>query len=290
VTGDAGAATARERAKAARQARQAGDPFPLPAGDAPPMDDATRGALVEYLLRLGDDRLVLGHRLSEWCGHAPILEEDIALANIALDLIGQATLLLKLAGETEDAGRDENALAFLRDETAFRNALIVELPRGDFAVTIVRQLLVSTAALHQLDALVRSSHPVLAGIAAKALKETRYHVRHAADWTLKLGDGTDESHRRAQDALDELWRYAGELFLADEVDARLAAAGIAPDPAALEPAWRAQLLELLERATLHVPEVSWVQRGGRAGRHTEHLGHLLAEMQVLQRTHPGAAW
>jgi ring-1,2-phenylacetyl-CoA epoxidase subunit PaaC len=254
------------------------------------MDDATRLALVEYLLRLGDDRLVLGHRLSEWCGHAPILEEDIALANIALDLVGQATLLLKLAGETEGAGRDENALAFLRDATDFRNALIVELPRGDFAVTIVRQLLVSTAAMHHLDALRRSAHPVLAGIAAKALKETRYHVRHAAEWTVKLGDGTDESRRRAQAALDDLWRYSGELFLADEVDARLAAAGIAPDPAALEPAWRAQVLDVLGRATLRAPEVSWMQRGGRAGRHTEHLGHMLAEMQVLQRTHPGATW
>jgi ring-1,2-phenylacetyl-CoA epoxidase subunit PaaC len=290
VSEGASAATARERAKAAREARQAGDPFPLPPGDAPPMDDATRGALVEYLLRLGDDRLVLGHRLSEWCGHAPILEEDIALANIALDLIGQATLLLKLAGETEDAGRDENALAFLRGETEFRNALLVELPRGDFAVTIVRQLLVSTAALHQLDALRRSSHPVLAGIAAKALKETRYHVRHAADWTLKLGDGTEESHRRAQAALDDLWRYSGELFLGDEIDARLAAAGMAPEPASLEPAWRAQVLDVVARATLRVPDVTWMQRGGRAGRHTEHLGRMLAEMQVLQRTHPGASW
>jgi ring-1,2-phenylacetyl-CoA epoxidase subunit PaaC len=290
VSEDAGAATARERAKAAREARQAGDPFPLPPGEAPPMDDAMRAALVEYLLRLGDDRLVLGHRLSEWCGHAPILEEDIALANIALDLIGQATLLLKLAGETEGAGRDENALAFLRGETEFRNVLLVELPKGDFAVTIVKQLLVSTASLHHLDALRRSSHPVLAGIAAKALKETRYHVRHAADWTVKLGDGTEESHRRAQAAVDDLWRYAGELFLADEVEARLSAVGMAPDPASLEPAWREQVLDVLGRATLRVPEVTWMQRGGRAGRHTEHLGHMLAEMQVLQRTHPGATW
>ena len=287
---DTSAATARARAKEARAARQAGDPFPLPAGEAPPMDEPTRAALVEYLLRLGDDRLVLGHRLSEWCGHAPILEEDIALANIALDLIGQATLFLKLAGETEDEGRDENALAFLRESADFRNALVVELPRGDFAFTIVRQLLVSAAALHQLDALRQSAHPVLAGIAAKALKETRYHVRHAADWTLKLGDGTDESHRRAQAALDELWRYTGELFMTDPVDERLVAAGLVPDAASLEPRWREQVLDVLSRATLAVPETAWMQRGGRAGRHTEHLGPMLAEMQVLQRTHPGAQW
>lgn len=254
------------------------------------MDDATRAALVEYLLRLGDDRLVLGHRLSEWCGHAPILEEDIALANIALDLVGQATLLLKLAGQIEGEGRDENALAFLRDATAFRNALVAELPKGDFAFTIVRQLLVSTASLHTLDALRTSTHPELAAIAAKALKETRYHVRHAADWVVKLGDGTDESHRRAQAALDELWRYSGEMFMTDEVDERLAAVGIAPDTAALEPRWREQVLDVLRRATLAVPEESWMQRGGRTGRHTEHLGHMLAEMQVLQRAHPGASW
>jgi ring-1,2-phenylacetyl-CoA epoxidase subunit PaaC len=257
---------------------------------SPALDDATRAALFEYLLRLGDDRLVLGHRLSEWCGHAPILEEDIALANIALDLIGQATLLLKLAGETEDAGRDENALAFLRDGRDFRNALLVELPKGDFAFTIVRQVIASTAAFHQLDALRGSAHPVLAGIAAKAVKETRYHVRHAADWVLKLGDGTEESRLRAQAALDELWRYAGELFLPDAVDDALAAAGLAPDLAALEPAWRGQLAELFGRATLVLPEVTWTQRGGRAGRHSEHLGLMLAEMQVLQRTHPGASW
>ena len=290
MSDDANAVTARERAKEAREARQAGDPFPLPAGDPPPMDEATRAALVEYLLRLGDDRLVLGHRLSEWCGHAPILEEDIALANIALDLIGQATLLLKLAGATEDAGRDENALAFLRDATEYRNALVVELPRGDFAFTIVRQFLVSTAAYFQLEGLARSAHPALAGIAAKALKETRYHVRHSAEWVLRLGDGTEESHARAQAALDELWRYTGELFLGDEVDERLAAAGLAPGVAAAEPRWRAQVDDVLGRASLRIPAVGWMQRGGRQGRHTEHLGHLLTEMQILPRSHPGARW
>jgi len=170
-----------------------------------------------YVLRLGDDRLVLGHRLSEWCGHAPILEEDIALANIALDLIGQATLLLGLAGKLEGAGRDADALAYLRDAIDYRNALLVELPKGDFGVTIVRQLFYGVFALLQADALQRSTNAELAGIAAKAVKELRYHVRHSADWVLKLGGGTEESHRRTQTAVDDLWRYTGELFLADDV-------------------------------------------------------------------------
>jgi ring-1,2-phenylacetyl-CoA epoxidase subunit PaaC len=240
-------------------------------------------ALVQYLLRLGDDRLVLGHRLSEWCGHAPILEEDIALANIALDLIGQATLFLGLAG-------DADALAYLRDAIDYRNVLMVELPRGDFAFTIVRQFLFSAAALQQLDGLSRSADEALAGIAAKALKETRYHVRHAGDWVIKLGDGTEESHGRAQQALDQLWRFTGEMFLTDAVDQALIERGIAPDLAALEPAWRAQVTDVLQRATLTIPDVGYMQRGGRVGRHTEHLGHLLTEMQVLQRSYPGATW
>jgi len=240
-------------------------------------------ALVQYLLRLGDDRLVLGHRLSEWCGHAPILEEDIALANIALDLIGQATLFLGLAG-------DADALAYLRDAIDYRNVLMVELPRGDFAFTIVRQFLFSAAALQQLDGLSRSADEALAGIAAKALKETRYHVRHAGDWVIKLGDGTEESHGRAQQALDQLWRFTGEMFLTDAVDQALIERGIAPDLAALEPAWRAQVTDVLQQATLTIPDVGYMQRGGRVGRHTEHLGHLLTEMQVLQRSYPGATW
>ena len=246
--------------------------------------------LVEYLLRLGDDRLVLGHRLSEWCGHGPILEEDIALANIALDLVGQATLLLDLAARTEGKGRDADTLAYFREAVDYRNALLVELPRGDFAVTIVRQLLFGTFALHQWDALQRVAHPDLAGIAAKGLKETKYHVRHAADWTLKLGDGTEESHARAQRALDDLWRYTGELFVADDVERTLAADHLAADPSTLESAWRAQVGEVLERATLTIPEAGWMQRGGREGRHTEHLGHMLAEMQIVARSFPGARW
>lgn len=238
-------------------------------------------ALRTYCVRLADDRLVLGHRLSEWCGHAPILEEDIALANIALDLIGQANLFYGLAG-------DPDQLAYLRDAIDYQNALIVELPKGDFAFTIIRQFLFSAAALYQMEALSRSTNVDLGGIAAKATKETRYHVRHAGDWVLKLGDGTDESHRRAQDALNALWRYTGELFLMDAVDEALIAERVVPR---LDPApWRETVTDVIHRATLTVPDDGYMQRGGRQGRHTEALGHLLSEMQILQRSHPGAKW
>ena len=246
-------------------------------------------ATFQYLLRLGDDRLILGHRLSEWCGHAPILEEDIALANIALDLIGQASLLLGLAAKIQGQG-DADALAYLRDAVEFRNALLVELPKGDFAVTIVRQLFYSVFGLLQAEALQRSSNQELAGIAAKALKEFRYHVRHSADWVLKLGGGTAESRSRTQRAVDDLWRYTGELFLADDVDRVAAAAKTGVDPSTLESAWSEAVRGVLERAGLTIPETSYMQRGGRTGRHTEHLGHLLSEMQILARSHPGASW
>lgn len=246
--------------------------------------------LVEYFLRLGDDRLVLGHRLSEWCGHAPILEEDIALANIALDLVGQANLLLTLAAKTEDKGRDADGLAYLRDAIDYRNALLVELPNGDFAVTIARQFLFSSYALLQADALRQSAHNDLAGIAAKMHKEAKYHVRHSGEWILKLGDGTDESHARLQSAIDHLWRYTGELFLGDDLERRLSDARIAVDSSTLQRSWSDQVLDVLRRSGIEIPEVKWMQRGGRLGRHTEHLGHMLGEMQVLQRQHPGATW
>ena len=243
-----------------------------------------------YLLRLGDDRLVLGHRLSEWCGHGPILEEDIALANVALDLIGEATLLLKLAGQLEGKGRSEDALAYFRDAIDYRNALLVELPVGDFAFTIVRQLLFSVFSLLQMEALQRSTNADLAGIAAKAVKEARYHVRHSAQWVVTLGDGTDESHARAQRAVDDLWRYTGELFMADAIDRDAAAQGVGIDPSTLAEPWRVQVEDVLHRATLTIPSVTYMQRGGRDGRHTEHLGHMLAEMQIVARSHPGATW
>ena len=251
---------------------------------------ATTEAFFPYLLRLGDDRLVLGHRLSEWCGHGPILEEDIALANVALDLIGEATLLLKLAGQVEGKGRNEDALAYFRDAIEYRNALLVELPKGDFAYTIVRQLLFSVFSLLEMQALQRSIDTDLAGIAAKAVKESRYHVRHSAQWVITLGDGTDESHARAQSALDDLWRYTGELFLADDTDREVVSAGLGVDPSTLADGWRAQIEDVIRRATLAVPTSGYMQRGGRDGRHTEHLGHMLAEMQIVARSHPGATW
>ncbi|MGH7561814.1 MAG: 1,2-phenylacetyl-CoA epoxidase subunit PaaC [Gemmatimonadales bacterium] len=246
--------------------------------------------LFEYLLRHGDDRLVLGHRLSEWCGHGPILEEDIATANIALDLLGQATMFLMLAGAIEGAGRDEDALAYWRDERDFRNLQLAELPRGDFGFTIVRQFLWSAFAHHHLQALSRSSHVELAGIAAKAHKEALYHLRHTAEWVLRLGDGTDESHRRAQQALDALWPWTGELFHQDEVERALAAEGVVPDPESLREPWTAMVTAQLTRATLAIPSAPMRMTGGRIGRHSEHLGHMLAEMQIVARSHPGAKW
>jgi ring-1,2-phenylacetyl-CoA epoxidase subunit PaaC len=249
-----------------------------------------QASFFEYLLRFGDDRLVLGHRLSEWCGHGPILEEDIALTNMALDLIGQANLLLQRAGEVEGKGRDQDALAYLREAIEYRNALMVELPKGDFGFTIVRQFLFSTYALHQWQALASCVDADLAGIAAKALKETRYHVRHCADWVLRLGDGTDESHARAQRALDELWRYTGELFETDDVERTLAGERRGVESHTLLQAWEHDVHEVITRAALHIPEPGYMQRGGRCGRHTEHLGHMLAEMQILPRSFPGASW
>jgi len=244
----------------------------------------------EYLLRLADDRLVLGHRLSEWCGHAPILEEDIALANIALDLIGQASMLLKLAGEVEGKGRTEDALAYFRDAIEFRNVQLVELPNGDFAVTIVRQFLFDAWDVLVLERLMGASNKTLAGIAAKALKEAKYHLRHTAEWVRMLGDGTAESHARAQRALDDLWPYAAELFLADEIDAQAVASGSGVDAEALRDRWRQTVDRVLSEATLVVPKDGFAPRGGRIGRHTEHLGRMLADMQSLARAHPGATW
>jgi ring-1,2-phenylacetyl-CoA epoxidase subunit PaaC len=247
-------------------------------------------SIAEYVIRLGDDRLILGHRLSEWCGHGPILEEDIAIANVALDLIGQANLLLDVAGREEGRGRSADALAYFREGVEFRNALMMELPRGDFAFTTARQFLVSVFEVLHLEKLQSSKHADLAGIAAKALKETRYHARHSADWMLKMGDGTAESHQRAQAAIDDLWRFTGELFESDALEQQLVADGIAVDRRSLRDAWRHEVTRVLNAATLNVPDDGFMQRGGREGRHTEHLGHLLAEMQIVARSYPGADW
>jgi ring-1,2-phenylacetyl-CoA epoxidase subunit PaaC len=248
-------------------------------------------ALVEYLLRLGDDRLVLGHRLSEWCGHAPILEEDIALSNIALDLLGQAARFLALAGELEGRGRDADALAFSRGPTELRNVQLVEQPNGDFAQTIVRQVLFDTANVAVLEQLASSSHAGLGELAAQAAKETRYHVRHGRDWFLRLGDGGAESHARMQRALDALWVFTPELFEADAVDAELCRAGVAADLAPVRAAGHRELSALTAQATLRLPaDPPFPATGGRHGVHTEHLDHLLSEMQCVARAHPGASW
>jgi ring-1,2-phenylacetyl-CoA epoxidase subunit PaaC len=243
---------------------------------------------VHQLLCRGDDALILGHRLSEWTGHAPTLEEELALANIALDLIGQARALYSHAGII--TGHTEDQIAYLRDADAWRNCLLVELPNGDFAVTIARLLLFSALADPFWRAATGSTEPGIAAIAAKAEKETAYHLRHAGEWLIRLGDGTAQSHRRAQTALEELWPYSGELFATDAADTALIAARIIPDPASLRETWNTTIADILSRATLARPAAGWMQSGGRTGRHTEHLGHLLAEMQHLQRAHPGAKW
>jgi ring-1,2-phenylacetyl-CoA epoxidase subunit PaaC len=246
--------------------------------------------LFEYLLRLGDDRLVLGHRLSEWCGHGPILEEDIALANMALDLIGHANSILKFAGETEGKGRDQDALAYFREAVAYRNALIVELPKGDFAFTIMRQFLFDTYSVLMWDALASCGNEQLAAIAAKCLKEDKYHLRHSSEWVIRLGDGTQESHDRAQRALNDLWRYTGELFTSDAIDEAMVKEGIVADLAAIQSRWNTMVADVVARATLVLPTDGAQRRGGRTGRHTEYLGHMLAEMQIVARSHPGASW
>jgi len=246
--------------------------------------------LFQYLLRLGDDRLVLGHRLSEWCGHGPILEEDIALANIALDLIGQATLYLKLAGETEGKGRSEDDLAYFRDAIDYRNVQLVELPKGDYAFTIVRQFCFDVFSYHVLEQLQSSRHSEIAGIAAKGFKEVRYHVRHSSEWVVRFGDGTEESHTRAQNALNEVWRFTGEMFQADDVDRAMLAEGIGADVEGIKPKWEAVVKDVFTRATLSIPNDPPAMTGGRRGRHTESLGHMLSEMQIVARSHPGAQW
>ena len=246
--------------------------------------------LFEYLLRLGDDRLILGQRNAEWCGHGPILEEDIAIANIALDQVGQAQLFLTLAGQVEGTGRDADAFAYWRGETEFRNLQIVELPRGDFAFTMMRQFLFSAWSHYLLEGVAKSPHEDLAGIAAKAGKENRYHLRHAGEWIVRLGDGTEESHRRAQAALDELWPWTVEFFAEDAVERAAVAAGHGPAAAGLKPQWEVAVAEVLNRATLTVPTTPGRMVAGRQGRHTEYLGRLLAEMQIVARSHPGASW
>jgi ring-1,2-phenylacetyl-CoA epoxidase subunit PaaC len=244
--------------------------------------------LLHAILARADDALVHAHRLSEWAGHAPMIEEDLALANVALDLLGQARSLYQYAAEVEGAGRTEDDLAYLRDAPSFRNLLMLEQPRGDFAFTIAR-LFLHSAFLHPWwQAAMGSADATLAAIAAKAEKEVAYHLRHAGEWLIRLGDGTEESHARAADALDRLWRFTGEMFTADDAD--LVARGVLPDAAAIRPVWDATVARVLAEATLDRLKDGWMQTGGRRGVHTEALGHMLAEMQHLQRAYPGATW
>jgi len=247
--------------------------------------------LLTYVLRRADDALILGHRLSEWCGHAPMMEEDMALANMGLDLIGQARSLYAYAAEVEDVGRDEDAYAYLRDVRGYGNLLLVEQPNGDFAQTMLRQFLYAAFIDPWWRAMMGSRDATLAAIAAKAEKETAYHLRHASEWVVRLGDGTPESHRRAQAALELLWPFTGEMFEADTAERELIAEGVAIDPASLRDGWRATVAGVLAQATLTMPgHDAWMQKGGRIGHHTEHLGHLLSDLQYLQRAFPGATW
>jgi ring-1,2-phenylacetyl-CoA epoxidase subunit PaaC len=259
------------------------------AAPAPAASPSTEARL-RYVLRIADTSLVLGQRLGEWVGHGPALEEDLALANIALDLIGQARLLLTYAAELEGRGRDEDALAFLRDAPEFCNVSLAEQPNGDFGQTIVRQFLLDAWQLELYEALSAATDTRLAEIAAKAVKETRYHLRFSAGWLVRLGDGTPESHERVQQALDAFWRFTDELLTPDALDDEMAAAGIGPSLASLRPRWEAHVQSVLEEATLKRPSDQRYPWHGKRGVHTEHLGHMLAQMQHLPRTFAGATW
>ncbi len=264
-------------------------------GNASPTTLATTTTpLVEGLLRLGDNALILSQRLSAWCGHGPAIEEDMALTNVALDLLGQSRMWLTLAGSQEGAGRDEDALAYLRDANQFRNVLLTELPDEDYARTIVRQFFFDVWHYFLLERLTHSTHSEIAAIAAKSLKEVTYHVRRASDMIIRLGDGTEESHQRMQEAVDALWPYTGELFADDAIDLAWEKEGWGPAVSSLQSVWSAHVGQVMVEATLSLPPVEASMhaafRGGRTGRHTEHLGFLLAEMQFLQRAYPGASW
>jgi ring-1,2-phenylacetyl-CoA epoxidase subunit PaaC len=247
-------------------------------------------SLFEYLIRLGDDSLILGHRMSEWCGHGPILEEDIAMTNISLDLIGQATNLLKYAGEVEGKGRDEDELAFLRFDRDYKNVLLVEQPNGDFGMTMMRQFLFDAYRKPLFEALVNSSDEQLSAIAVKSLKETKYHLKHSAEWVIRLGDGTEESKLRVQESLDTLWRYTDELFFTDDIEKELLENGMSADLEEIKVAWMETVNQVLSEATLNIPDHGWQHDGGRRGMHSEHLGYILAELQYMQRAYPGMEW
>jgi ring-1,2-phenylacetyl-CoA epoxidase subunit PaaC len=246
--------------------------------------------LVLYTLRRADDALVLGHRLSEWCGHGPMMEEDMALANMGLDLLGQARELYSYAAKVEGRDNNEDKLAYLRDVRQYRNLLLVEQPNGDFAHTMVRQFFYAAFADLFWRAMTKSRDETLAGIAAKSEKESAYHLRHSSEWIIRLGDGTEESHARTQGAIDHLWAFTGEMFAVDEAEQCLIDKGAAIDTTALRPLWLKTVSGVVAEAALTLPTNDWMQQGGRSGRHSEHLGHLLSELQYMQRTFPGLTW
>ena len=252
--------------------------------------EVSSDAAVQYLLRLGDTCLVLSQRLSEWCGHAPVLEEDIALANMALDVLGQARGVLAHAGVVEGRGHDEDQLAFLRDERDYLNATIAELPRGDFAFTVLRNAMMATWLELMWARLQASTDPQLAAVAGKAVKEARYHRQHAFDWVVRLGDGTDESAARLRAALQALWPYTRELFDTDDVDDAAADSGLGPRWSELREPWTAQMRALFAAAKLEMPAEPKFRSDGKRGRHSEHMGYILADLQYLQRAYPGGTW
>ncbi len=246
--------------------------------------------LFEYVLQLADNANVLSHRLGQWCGHGPVIEQDIAMTNLALDLIGQARNLYQYAATIEGKGRTEDDMAYLRDGWDFYNLLLTELPNGDFGKTVARQFLYDTYALLFYSELKNSPNEMLAAIAEKSLKETAYHYRWSSEWVIRLGDGTEESHRKMQEGLNEVWRYTDEIFQPVEREKILIAAGVLPDLAALKPQWEEKVRAVIEEATLSLPEAAGMQYGGKTGRHTEALGYILAEMQYMQRAYPGLEW
>ena len=250
----------------------------------------TQEALFEYTLRRADDTLILGHRISEWCGHGPILEEDIALTNLALDLIGQATEFYQHAAKVEGKGRTEDDLAFLRIEREYKNVLLVEQTNGDFGKTITRSFFFDHFQLLLFERLQHSKDEQLAAIAEKSLKEVKYHVKHNSEWLIRLGDGTEESHKRVQESVTDLSRFIDELFYQDEVDELLIKEGIAFDTTSFRETYEKNIQQILKQATLQLPEKKWQLDGGRKGIHSEHLGFLLTELQYMQRTYPNMEW
>ncbi len=251
---------------------------------------AVRQQLFRFVLQLADTSLILGHRLSEWCGHGPILEQDLAMANIALDLLGETRSLYQYAAELEGQGRTEDDLAYLRSATEYRNPLLVEQPNGDFAATVVRQFLFDNFHYHFLKQLVSNADERLAAIAEKSLKEATYHLKWSSEWVIRLGDGTDESHRRAEQAIAELWRFSGELTTPTALEKELQAAGLIPDYTGIRASMAAHAERVMAEATLTIPQQAFMLTGGKDGRHTEHLGYILTELQYMQRTYPGLTW